>query len=1256
MASWPSISREDLLIAADSPGFDTNLPILIRRLVTETGSGITRLHMPGGSGTSASGFDGVVVASGESAFVPAGPSVWELSVQLDANGKASSDYRKRLTGPDGDSPRSITYVQVGLRKWPNASGWAASKRRDERWKDVRALNVDDVHTWLESAPATTVWLADLLGKATPGVEEAQAWWDRVWQASTNSRLDGPAVLAGRESVATTLLDALSAEHKIITVSGEARGDELRAFVAATLQTTTASGQAAVRTLLVRSRESLRQLLDRPEPLVLVVTDLELATDIPFKHPHRLVLPAVLGAKATVEVPRVDGEELARLFVGRGIDDDRAHALGTLARRSLSALRRALADHPETLVPQWARSPSLLLRRQLLLGGWDGQHSSDRSVVEEFTHMTYGEFEEASRAAPADAEAPLVGALQEQWHVISPDDSWYLVAPHLTVTDLVEFENTAFRVLSEVEAQPDKFGIMHSDEILKHCSVTLRRGIARSLALLGTNDGPVSLPGGATGADVARRVARRLFNAANNDQTYGLWTSLSDLLSEFAEAAPDEFLEAARVGLQGKTPLHSKMFTDLAPTPFGLPSRTPHLGFVRALEVLAWSVDYFDDAVDVLANLAALDPGGRWANRPARSLEEIFSCWHPETSVSATHRLKALKRLQRAQPRHTRELLIELIPSVHPSLMPHQGPKYRDWKREQQVTSEQLHENVAGVVELLLADADADPARLLPLVNKLDRISSTHRKALVVKLAAARSSADDSVRARLADALRLQVGQHREFADSDWALSDAELTAFERILSTLEPPTPLHRLAWLFNSSHIIMPDWKRRPDPAAHAKEIRGRRADAIGEILQSGGLSALDALAGTTDYPFLIGRALADRTTEFDADMLTRLSNPDSPSRRVAFAYIEARLVAEGESLRDKLLTRTVEPSVQAAILIAASDPPAAWESLRSLSTATSDHYWSNIDYYDIDHSPKHIIAALNGLLSVRRFVTALRLVSHHVDEIDAPEIAERTAQILTNLIEEKTTPSDIQQLSSDDFRRVFLLLSRHSEFVGVQRLAVLEWHLFSTLGFRAESPTLHATLSQDPAFFAELVCGAYRSEGDDEAADVPTSPEQQRVAKRAFDILDAWRRCPGVGAAGTVETQLLEAWVREARQRLTDAARSTSGDLLIGRVLAFAPPDPDGLFPPRAVRDLLEGVRSDAIDRGLDTNIFNRRGMASRGPTEGGVGERNLAKRYRQQAADSLEWPRTRRIFLDLADSYERYARRIDDRAERLRRGLPG
>ena len=73
----------------------------------------------------------------------------------------------------------------------------------------------------------------------------------------------------------------------------------------------------------------------------------------------------------MNVPPVDGQIVEKHLEVSGMAWERARQLGTLARRSLAGLRRALAVHPATLTPAWASAPDVIRRRLLLVGGWDG---------------------------------------------------------------------------------------------------------------------------------------------------------------------------------------------------------------------------------------------------------------------------------------------------------------------------------------------------------------------------------------------------------------------------------------------------------------------------------------------------------------------------------------------------------------------------------------------------------------------------------------------------------------------------------------------------------------------------------------------------------------------------------------------------------------------------------------------------------------------------------------------------------------------
>ena len=89
--------------------------------------------------------------------------------------------------------------------------------------------------------------------------------------------------------------------------------------------------------------------------------------------------------------------------------------------------------------------------------------------------------------------------------------------------------------------------------------------------------------------------------------------------------------------------------------------------------------------------------------------------------------------------------------------------------------------------------------------------------------------------------------------------------------------------------------------------------------------------------------------------------------------------------------------------------------------------------------------------------------------------------------------------------------------------------------------------------------------------------------------------------------------------------------------------------------VRDLLEELHSERVERGLELAIRNARGVTSRDPEAGGDQERELAASYESAARETrTRWPRTAAIMRSLAASYEAEARSHDADAERLRKGL--
>jgi hypothetical protein len=1263
MTSWPPITRDDLGAAAGRAGFDTVLPLLIRRLIAETAAGLVDLDMPGGSGVAAGGFDGVVTATASSTFVPEGMSVWELSVG-GGQPKADEDYNKRTSAPDDADLSTVTYVQALLVPWTKARAWASSRSGEGRWREVRGYNLDRIHTWLDVAPATTAWLSEQLDKKLPGVRSLSGWWTDTWLPATRVPLEAAIVLAGREAAATELVGRLNSGQQWITLGGDLRADEVRAFVAAALASGTVADAAAheARAVFVTDAESLARLAAQTQPLVMLLPSPALARELPVANPHQFIVAAAPRSLGDILVPRVHSQTVASLLEAAGLPGPVAQRLGTLARRSLLAVRRVLAYEKGPLTPAWAEHPDVVRRRLLLLGAWHAENAGDHEVVSACVGVAYERVQEAAIDLSAGSDLPFLGQVDDIWYVVSVEDAWTLLGGWVTADDVEAAGHAALEVLSEMdpalELDRDERWTAGVRGVRRRFSASLRTALAETLALAAVNP-LVRGPQGATGAQWSNRIVTDLLARANADATYRTWESLTDVLPLLAEGAPAAFLDGMREGLRGTPPLHAAMFQDLETESGLLGSGSAHSSFLHALDVLAWMPEHLDDVADILAELAVLDPGGKYANRPASSLREVFSAWAPNTSADLDHRIRIIRRLEHAYPRVGRQLLLDLIPKGRGFQAVHAGPRFTEGHAPMRASRNDQQRVVAVAVDLLMSRLKDFPEDYPALIDKVGVLPPAQHTALVDHLRdLGGSSEDEALRAALYEALRAKVARHEEYADAAWALPADDLSDLIAVRDGLAPREPTRRHAWLFKSDWVVLGDVSPLPDHEKYDAEVLRRRASAVAEILADGGLEAVISFASSTDYPSIAGRALAACTDTFDAEMLAWLQGNTAPRCDVAAGYLTQRLRGDDGDLQTRFLDLAEDPLTRARILRFAGDPLAAWDLLEKLGPEVSDHYWREFHYYGLGQAfstAAHPLRAAWALLDVSRPAAALDLLLIYLRGSDSLEAAEVAAAGFEKLLENGTT-TEIGRLDSYHFEHLFALLARHRDDLGRQRVVNLEWQLFPALGFDADAPTLHRAIVEEPPFFVELVVAAFRPDTTrDEEAEDPEERERLRaIATRAWDVFRSLRLCPGVTEDGAVDRVALRAWVLESRQLLEAADRLRSGDGQIGELLANAPTSEHGSPVHEAVGELLEEVRSNDIDRGLARAIYNKRGVQTRGVLDGGADEWRLAAGLREQAVAAISAPRTRRLLDDLADTYESQARSEDEKAERRHQGL--
>jgi hypothetical protein len=210
---------------------------------------------------------------------------------------------------------------------------------------------------------------------------------------------------------------------------------------------------------------------------------------------------------------------------------------------------------------------------------------------------------------------------------------------------------------------------------------------------------------------------------------------------------------------------------------------------------------------------------------------------------------------------------------------------------------------------------------------------------------------------------------------------------------------------------------------------------------------------------------------------------------------------------------------------------------------------------------------------------------------------------------------------------------------------MALIEWRYLPLLEPQQRpARILHQELAREPEFFAEVIAMVYRPE-QDTPAPPPTEDERTR-AQLGYQLLQSWRTIPGTPEAGGDPD--LAQWVRDVRALLTPNGLLRPGDKFIGHILSQTPEDPDGTWPGRQVREIIEKSRSQDIEQGIDTAVFNGRGVTWRDMNTGGQPERALADKYQGYAQRTgPQWTRTRRMLQQMAANWDRRARQEDQLA---------
>jgi len=670
------------------------------------------------------------------------------------------------------------------------------------------------------------------------------------------------------------------------------------------------------------------------------------------------------------------------------------------------------------------------------------------------------------------------------------------------------------------------------------------------------------------------------------------------------------------------------------------------GLLWALETLAWDANRLSRVVICLGELAARDPGGHWANRPANSLRTILLPWLPQTCAPISKRSAALSILLAELPDVGWKLLISLLPAFHSSSFMTRRPAWQetipdDWPTR--VLNQEIHDQYEIYSDMAVTAAKSSSQRLIELIDHLEQLPRTAHDQLLIFIASDKvMKMPEMERLGIWTKLVDLVTKHRKFSDAKWAMIPEQVDKIARIAEQLAPQAPELRYQRFFNESDLGM--FEEKGNYEDQRIELEDRRKKAIEEIASNGGVEAVFAFAITVQSPWRVGIAFgAVKGNEIDCMVLPALlESKDKLLTQFVCGFVIRRFQIGGWQWVDSIETSGWTPEEIGQFLSFLPFILCTWERVTRLLGEDEALYWkiTNANSYETDSGFEF---AIDKLIHYGRPYAALRCFNRMLHNQQKIDIGRAVRGLLAAL----QSTEDVNMMDAYEIIEIIKALQDAPE-TNPDDLFHVEWAYLRLLDHHHASPKLlERRLATDPEFFCEVIRIIFRSKNKAPSTEGPTE-ETRKIASNAYQLLSQWRTPPGLREDGSFDGGALNYWLESVKKKCLETGHLERALTMLGHVLTHVPPASDGLWIDRSAAAILNAKDAGDIRDGFRTERYNSRGVHSVDPT--GQSERKIAEKYRNQAeaVEIAGYNRLATTLRELAASYEREAERTISREQ--------
>ena len=1252
--------------AADNIAARNELAALLRRLVNSTSADLLTVDFPAFDNAERPGWDGTVDAASPTPWIPAGRSGWEFGCNKNPQDKANGDFAARIKSVSEEERADITFVFVTPRNWPGKKDWIESKKKEGRWKDVRAYDASDLEQWLEVSAPAQIWFAERMGTPVSGYRSLSICWDE-WSEASEPKLGPELFTPAIKSFKNTFSNWLNSEpDRPFVIAADSRIEALAFLSCMMNQPELHGGHDGDQAIVFDEPEALSKLTSASNGAFVAVassSQVERALAAFYRRFHCIIVrPRNLvdtDPEIALDLLRPDDFETA--LNEMGIANDEARRLDRVSGRSPTILRRRLSKIDAIRLPHWAEDGRIAgdLIPAALIGTWNAETEADREIVSLLARADYDSIESRISEIRRSEDSPL-WSIGKYRGVASKIDALFAISPFITKTNLDDFFFAAELVLSESDPAldlPEDHRLYASlfGKVRDHSSV-LRNGICETLVLLAVHGNALLLErlGKNIEADVDTLI-RKLLTPLTAE---GLHSNNRDL-PNYAEAAPEVFLDLIEEDLRGNDPVVFQLLKPADSSLFG--SGCQRTGLLWALECLAWKPQHLLRVTKILATLSTKKIDDNWANKPKETLKSIFRSWMPQTSASIEQRIKVLEYLKKHEPGVAWKLCAEQFETGsrigHYNYRPH-------WRGDasgagQPVTRGESFQFVRKAIDICLDWPDHNEHTLSDLVERLQVLSEEDQTRVwdFIELWI-KTQPDDKAKAALRERIRRYAFTRRSHQRNISKTNAERARAASELLS---PDDPITRYQWLFASQWV-----QESYDELEYVdlnyderqKRVQARRTEALKEIWQASGFDGIRDLLKISGANRIIGSIMPDlfskraQPIDFVKSCLLDAKGDTKPLMHDCllgfFFSVDEGFIAEliaqiGAELTNDQLT---------LLFVSMPFRGPTWQLLANQPEQIHKAYWENVLPYWSSFSSDEINEVIDRLMEVNRPVAAFHAVHLSWENVDSARLIKLLRAIATSA--SKETPPAFH-LSEYDISEAFKSLDSRAD-VAEQEKAGLEFFYLEALDHSDHGiPNLEKQIAVSPVLYVQAVGISFKRSDDGQDPNEWTfaDPERQKsVASGTYRLLYRLRRTPGTDN-GTVKINDLKEWLSKVRELCKMHGRADIGDQMIGQLLSRSQPDEDENWPSRPICEALEWMSSEHVGRGFHIGTHNSRGVHWRG--EGGDQERELAQKYRSAAQRvAFEFPYAGKLLEGIADSYDREAQ-WEDTDARVRSRIP-